>query len=441
MRGWIRRGIDALAFALRRAHEETGRRDRAALAVPPSARETGPLLRTILRENIVPFWSARAPDSSGRGYRLHHDHEGVWKGPGPRSVVGQSRTLWSFARLAEAGLEPGRSRASARIGFRFLRDRMWDAEHGGFFWAVDHRGDRPADTDKLLYGQAFAIYGLSRYAQVADDPSALRLARRTFELLEDRLRDGRHGGYHDVAARDWSTRRRPAGDRRRAITGRKTMNSHLHLMEALSGYCSVAGDPVARDRLGELVLVLAGAVVRREVVACTELFEPDWTPVRGPAADRVSYGHDVENVALLMDACRVLGRPDAPLLELYRALFANALRHGYDRRRGGFYAGGPLGRPADRREKVWWVQAEGLAAALRMFLCTGDPVYQDCYLGILRWLVRHQIDWERGSWHATVTARGRPEGDKASGWKTPYHSVGAVLTCLELLEEGRAGGR
>lgn len=437
MRVWIKRRIDDLAFTVRRAREGALAGDRDRLKIPTSVRDSQSLLRSILRDNIVPFWLHRAPDPGGHGYRLNHDVSGRWKGPAPKTLVAQSRTLWYFARLAAAGIEPERHVEAARIGFRFLRERMWDDVYGGFFWKLDETGDRALVSEKLLYGQAFAVYALSEYAAVSGNDAALELADRAVELVGGELRDDACGGFFDVARRDWDTRRRPGDGTDRDVPGPKRMNSHLHLMEALTVYCSTRESRSAREHLEELVVILSNTVVRKTVGACTDLYEHDWSPVGGSDANRVSYGHDVENVALLMEACRVLEMPDALMLDLYSTLFRNALRYGYDRRRGGFFASGRLGEPADRRDKIWWVQAEGLATALRLFLRTGEPACEDCYLQTLGWLARHQVDWTNGDWHATVAPNGRVSGDKASEWKTPYHNGRAVLTCLELL--GRLG--
>lgn len=425
--------MDDVVFALRQARGEPLRG--RGTSIPDRASETGPALRKILHENIVPFWLERAPDPSGNGYRLNHDIEGVWKGPAPRGLVAQCRTLWSFARLAEADIEARRSREAGRTGFRFLSNHLWDGEHGGFFWEVDHDGERATRADKLLYGQAFAIFALSQYAKAADDPTALRLADRTFELVDDRLHDASHGGYHDAAGRDWSFGPDPRAGEGRDLPGPKRMDSHLHLLEALTAYGALRHERRVRDRLRELILILSNAVVHKTAGVCTDRFRRDWSAERGREAERVSYGHDLENVVLLMDACSLVDLPDGPLLDLYATLFDNVIRHGYDRRHGGFYAGGRIGEPADRREKVWWVQAEGLVSALRMYRRTGESRYEECYLETLRWIVRHQADWEGGGWYATISPRGRPSDDKASEWKAPYHTTRAVLACLASLAD------
>jgi mannobiose 2-epimerase len=122
------------------------------------------------------------------------------------------------------------------------------------------------------------------------------------------------------------------------------------------------------------------------------------------------------------------------LLDLYRALFAHALRYGFDRKQGGFFYTGRLQRRADRLEKVWWVQAEGMLAALQMYCLTREKIYWECFAQTLQWILARQIDWKGGDWHYRIDRDGTPAGDKAGAWKGPYHNGRAVLRCLELLE-------
>jgi mannobiose 2-epimerase len=228
----------------------------------------------------------------------------------------------------------------------------------------------------------------------------------------------------------------------------KTMNTHLHLMEAMSNYLRVTGNPDARERLVELIFILSNAVVLKTVGACTDAHMYDWSPfcARGdfhlpygsPLNDRelsrVSYGHDIENVWLLIESCNALGISNAPFLDLYRTLFDYSLCYGFDNKRGGLYRSGPVNARADRREKLWWVQAECLLGALFLYRLSANPVYWDCFCKTLDWINNYQVDWVHGDWHAQIDKRGTPSGDKAGEWKCAYHNGRATLHCLELLE-------
>lgn len=415
---------------------EAGRGAGTGAEIPAGERAAhrGTLLR-LLQDNLLAFWYPQVLDKEFGGYRLHHDGSGRWKGPGPKALVTQARTVWFFSRLVRSGYGSSEHLEAARHGYRFLRDRMWDARYGGFYWEVDARGENATRPHKHLYGQSFGLYALAEYARASGDREALELATDLFNLLEYPAHDTRHGGYREFFSRDWG----PGPDSLQGYMSfsreTKLMNTHLHLLEALTTYYEVSRNPAARERLLELIAIQSNSVVRKSVGACTDEYAMDWTPLTGPDFDRVSYGHDVENVWLLEEACRVAGLSSGPFRDLFRTLFEYSLRHGFDWEAGGFYDSGAFGAAADRRNKVWWVQAEGLVAALRMYRLFGDIRYYQVFSKLLEWIDQHQADWEDGEWFAVVTPAGERQGDKAGPWKSPYHNGRAMLECLQLLEE------
>ena len=135
-----------------------------------------------------------------------------------------------------------------------------------------------------------------------------------------------------------------------------------------------------------------------------------------------------------MEACKTAGIAENLLSDLYRSLFKYALQYGLDRKNGGFYDSGFFNSPADRREKIWWVQAESLVAALEMYRLTREQLYWDCFSLVLDWIVNHQVDWKHGDWYEKIDEEGKASGVKAGPWKGPYHNGRAMLRCLDLLD-------
>lgn len=390
-------------------------------------------LEDLLVNNILGWWYPRVIDREDGGYRLNHDRDGKYKGPGNKGIVTQSRVVWFLSRISRTKYGKPEHLEAARHGVAFLRDKMWDAEHGGFYWEVDPKGERAVKPEKHLYGQAFGLYALSEFAIASGDAAAKDLAGRLFKLMEARAHDGRHGGYREFFQRDWSdpveTTPCPMG---KTPPGTKLMNTHLHLMEALTAYYAMSREPLARERLIELIFVQSVAVVRPAAGACTDKFAPDWTPL--PGYDRISYGHDIENVWLLIDACETAGVAVGPIRGVLEMLFDTSLKYGFDEKEGGFYDAGPFGAPADRLTKVWWVMGEALPSALHLYRLTGKEKYLDCFRKTLDWVLKRQVDRENGDWHAHISPEGRITGDKAGPWKGPYHQGRGMIVSLELLD-------
>ena len=391
-------------------------------------------LERVLTENILPFWYPGMIDRKDGGYALNHDFRGKWKGRANKQLVAQARTLWFFSRLAKTKYGKPDYLKAARHGYEFLVDRMWDEESGGFYWEVDSAGRVVTKPHKHLYGQAFGIYALSEYASAAKDFQAKELASKLFAVLDSQAHDNVYGGYREFFARDWKTIPKGIKSYISSAPTLKTMNTHIHLLEAINNYYTVTKEPHARERLIELIFILSNAVVRKTIGACTDRYHPDWTPSDGPEVNRVSYGHDLENVWLLIETCNTSGIPNYPLIDLYKTLFSHTLKYGFDEKQGGFYFSGPLNKPADRREKIWWVQAEALLSAIQMYCLTKETVYFNCFTKTLDWIVKYQADWDYGDWHARLPEDGIHTGDKANSWKSPYHNGRAVLRCLELLQ-------
>jgi mannobiose 2-epimerase len=346
--------------------------------------------------------------------------------------------------------------ARARHGARFLRDAMWDREHGGFFWLVTRDGTPKAEPEgrivKQAYGTAFAIYALAAHHDVTRDPEALRLAREAFRWLDRHAHDPVHGGYFNYMERDGTPMR--AGFR---ADPPKDQNSSIHILEAYAELYQVWPDPTLRARLEEM-LALVRDRIRVDPGYLTLFHTADWRPVSwrdsSEAArradryfhDHVSFGHDVETAYLLLEASHVLGRhDDAATHRAAKQMVDHALRHGWDDAAGGFYEAGYYyrdrpGHTLVQDTKNWWAQAEGLNTLLLMAeRYPDDPMrYMDRFRALWAYVDTHLIDHARGGWYEGGLDREphRREGPKGHIWKATYHESRAYMNVVRRLEGG-----
>ena len=390
-------------------------------------------LEKILSENIAPFWIRKSLDRENGGYIINFGPASEPGGEGPKALVTQARMVWYFARMARAGRDVQQNLAAAEIGYRFLREKLWDEKNGGFYWEVDPTGNKKLMPRKHLYGQSYGFYAVSEYYLASKRPDVLEFATRIFDVLEARAHDKTYGGYIEYFNEDWTAP--PAGEisYMGVPPDWKLMNTHLHLMEAMTTFYRASGLPRARERLLELMAIDSNAVVRKDVGACTDKYRRDWTPILDTDFAVVSYGHDVESVWLLIDACDAAGLPVHPYLDLFRTLWRYSLKYGYDRSAGGFYESGPINRNADALRKIWWVEAEAIVSALYMYRMTGDSQYLEVFDRTLEFIEKHLVDWRNGEWHEFVTPDGKTGGSKAHVWKAAYHNGRAMIECLQLL--------
>jgi len=407
-----------------------------------------PALRANLEDVVLDFWLPRCLDEDHGGYRLSYDRTGAFAGNSDKMVVTQARMVWLFARLTRSDAVDGDYTEEARLGYEFLRDEMRDDDHGGYYWEVDRAGD-VLKPRKHLYGQSFVLYALSEFHRATGDEEAQDLAVALFETVDDAARDHEHGGYDEYFEADWTQvtegttylaniepdwSPKESGDAVLDPT-LKLMNTHLHLMEAFTAFYRATGHETGRERLHELLDINTNTVVRKDLTACTDKYDPDWTPRLDDEDFRVvSYGHDLENVWLTMEAADALGVSERLFVDLYERLFDFSLAHGYDDDRGGFYFFGPLDGDATNRVKAWWVQAECMTAALRMYEQTGDERYRDAFAATYDFVEEHVVDDDHGEWHSGVTDDLEPVGRKGAMYKGAYHNGRALLECIETLE-------
>ena len=110
-----------------------------------------------LTTELLPFWIKRAVDREHGGFVTHFDQWGNDSGEDEKSLIAQTRSIYTYASAHRAGYGEGQLAEMARHGVDYLLNRMWDAEHGGFYWMTNRRGEVLNDQ-KIIYGQSFAIY-------------------------------------------------------------------------------------------------------------------------------------------------------------------------------------------------------------------------------------------------------------------------------------------
>lgn len=391
--------------------------------------------RRQLAERVLPYWYDTAVDWERGGFTLADDAVTGRGTAGEKQIVTQARMVWGFSLADRKGFSnPQRNyRKAAAHGVKFLREKFRDPEHGGYYWSVTLDG-QPRDPRKRLYGEAFVIYALVEYYRASLEHAALEDALELFHEIQRRAHDPKQRGWHEHFERDWNPL--PAGSRDAIVevAGYKSANTHLHLMEAFTELYAETKDPAVKEALEECLRLNQKYFYPRNPAKSAFHCEPDWKPVTKASSAGLSYGHNVEFAWLMIRAEETLGR--SPSWNHFHAHVEHTLRCGTDHDRGGIYNRGKGNEPAHDTLKVWWSQAE-MVAALTVGLRRqpDNAAYTDALRKLIRWCDTQQTDPKSGIWLDTVTADGRP---KASGlahnWKANYHDVRAMLMFVEGFE-------
>lgn len=379
----------------------------------------------VLRHNILDFWLG-LQDPRG-GFYGEVLSSGETCPEASRGVILNARIIWSFAAAYRILRDP-RYLAAAEQARDWFFTHFFDAKYSGVYWSVTGAGD-PLEDKKQLYAQAFAIYGLSELYRATHDTRNLEAAIDLFQAVESHFADHANGGYVEALARDFS----PLEDMSLSahdINADKTMNSHLHLMEAYANLYRVWSDPSLKSALEQLI-----------DLTCTRIMGPDghlqlyfrrdWSVLPGC----ISYGHDIETSWLLLE-CAMATR-DFSIINRVRPF---ARKMGEAGNEGLLPDGSMLyerfsdGTADESRQ--WWVQAETVVGNLWLWKYHGDDAAAERALACWNYINTHLLDRDGGEWFWAILPDGKPDlsQPKAGFWKCPYHNSRMCLEIMKIFE-------
>lgn len=404
---------------------------------------------THLTEELLPFWTSRCLDQQYGGYITHFDQHGNDTGEDEKSLIAQTRCLYTFSSAHRAGYGNGKLADIARHGADYLLNRMWDHEQGGFCWMTNRKGEVVIDQ-KIVYGHSFAIYALSEYTLATGDQRGIEHAEKVFDLLQKYATDTRYGGYFEMFHRDWTLKGPgPAGG------DRKTLDVHMHLMEAYTTLYECSGKDVHRRKLQEVIELLVHQIMHPQYGTGIPQFWPNWQVapqikfdiiwgwdrftedgVKHEAEDNTSYGHNAEFAWLLIHALDVLGMPYSDYKDQLVKSFNHAADHGVDWEYGGVFVEGSHAGTVYDREKEFWQQAEVLIGFLDAYRFLGDEKFARAYENVHRFVFDKMILHHVGEWWPLMNREGSEPiwTHMSHSWKINYHTVRAMIQSIKRLD-------
>jgi len=401
-----------------------------------------------LVNELLPFWMNRMIDNTNGGYLTHFDKDGKDTGEDEKSLIAQTRCLYTASSAHRAGYGDGLLAEMARHGADFLINKMWDSEHQGFYWMMDRKGNVKIDK-KIIYGHSFAIYSLSEYTLATGDGRGVEYAEKVFDLIQKYCTDTMYGGYWEMFERDW-TLRGPGS----AGGDRKTLDVHMHLMEAFTTLYECTGKDVHKRKLNEVIEILQNRInhpvyrtgipqffrdwkiapqIKFEIIWGWDRFTGEGT--KANVTDNTCFGHNAEFAWLLNHALDILKADKAPYLKDFRTIFDHTVNNGIDTQYGGVFVEGPHSGGVSDREKEFWQQAEVLTAMLDGYLIFRDSVYLEAFKNVQRFVFDHMINKGVGEWYPLMTRDGLPIWTHMGhSWKINYHTVRSMILTLQKLD-------
>ncbi|MDR2146578.1 MAG: AGE family epimerase/isomerase [Tannerella sp.] len=437
-------------------------------------------------ENILTYWVTHTPDDEHGGFAGQIDNENRVIPQANKGIILNTRLLWTFSNACNfyrnnhynsvnekvstnspplegcpkdgvvSRLNPPREdfspppcsavplqrgelfrddsslaqyyRPYADRAYEYLKKYFKDEKNGGVFWELDYLGN-PVNRRKQIYAQAFAVYALSAYYQCSGNGEAKNWAVEIYEKIEKTARDREKLGYIEAFAEDWS----PIADMRlsnKDLNASKTMNTHLHLLEAYTELLKIFPDKILHKNLHDLVRIFMDKFMNHSTFHCNLFFDDDWRL----QSKTVSFGHDIETAWLLIEAAKILN--DSDLLRETENLAINIadvfLQEALDKDFGVMnerHEDGSL--DTDRH---WWQQAEAIVGLCYALKISGNEKYLDSALKIWDFTKKFILDHHNGEWFWRVNDNGQPylQEDKVGMWKCPYHNSRACVQILNL---------
>jgi mannobiose 2-epimerase len=380
-----------------------------------------------LKNNILPYWMTKAKDRQNGGFLGRIAGDETFYPDAPKGAILHARILWTFS-AAYSLTQNSQYLEIANETQAYLLSHFKDDVFGGIYWLIDSNG-LPNDTKKQMYAQGFAMYGLSEHARITGNQESLDQAIELYHLIEDKSFDKRKNGYFEAFTREWNE----ISDMRLSLKDaneKKTMNTHLHILEAYTNLFRVWPSEMLSQSLSNLIILFLDKFIDPETGHLQLFFDEDWNKKEGI----ISYGHEIETSWLLHEAAVVLG--DKSLQTRVEAVVPKMV----DAAREGLQPDGSLLYELDtitgkiEAERHWWVQAEAVVGLWKAYRLLGVDTYKQEAFDCWRYIQQHLIDREHGEWFWSINADGtvNRNGDKAGFWKCPYHNS---RMCMEIAHE------
>lgn len=374
---------------------------------------------------ILEFWITRCVDKEHGGFYGRIDGNDELHPRADKGVILNTRILWSFAAAGHILGEQEYQQMADRA-YNYLLKHFLDESEGGLYWMLDYRG-LATQTKKQIYAQAFGIYALTEYHLLTSHPPALELAIDLFNLIEKYSYDPIRGGYLEAFSRQWELLEDLRLSEKDA-NEKKTMNTHLHVLEAYTNLYRLWPDNTLRQRLTELTGLFLDRIIEPKTHHLRLFFGDDWTL----KSQLTSFGHDIEAAWLLTETAAVLGEP-----EMLTSVKAAAIKIADTTLAEGMDVDGGLWNETEPPEyfdtnKHWWPQAEAMVGFFNAYQLTTAPQYYEAAVRCWNFIKKFIIDYQNGEWRWGVTGNGIPmiSEDKIGPWKAPYHNTRA---CLEMM--------
>ena len=380
-------------------------------------------------KSILDFYAPHAFDANG-GFFHHFLDDGSVYDTATRHLVSSTRFVFNYA---QAYFQTGDQTHHdwAAHGFAYLGSHHRGAD-GQYIWQL--KNGVADDGRAMAYGHAFVMLAAA-YALRLGISGARDTLYDVFAFMDHYFWEDRYSAYADERDASLGT-----------LSDYRGQNANMHGVEALIASFEATNDRQFLERARTIAHQFCTVLAARCDGQIWEHYDTDWQPDWQYNIDKpddlfkpwgFQPGHQVEWAKLLLQLDHL--SPADWYLPTATGLFDRAMQSGWDAEHGGLvYGYAPDGGFADAH-KYFWVQAEAIATAWRLYQRTGTPRYQQDYHRLWQWSWDHLVDHDNGGWYRIVAQDGSwIEPYKSPAGKVDYHTMGACWDVLSVM--GAHGG-
>ena len=381
-------------------------------------------------EDVMPFWDARCIDKEYGGYLTCFDRRGNLTDDRKYGWF-QGRQLYVYSLLYNQMEQKKEWLENAGHGYEFLVKHVY-AGNGRWNYMLDRKGQVLSGTVSI-FSDFHIIQGIAEYLKIEEvrDQAGMELLAECFDVMEQNMFDPY---FKDIYENTWS----PVFI---------WHDMYLTCLASTETCAEVLGLERTRKLLGECVDKIENWFARDEYQVIFEaVTRENKIDLQTDKGRFVNPGHMHESAWFCMKAGEMLGDEDIIARGIELAGWAG--RVGKDKEHGGIisYADalGKTPEPIDWfketnslwNEKVWWPNAEALAAYASVYRSSGDEFFLKEFMEQHEYCRKYFYDAAYGEWYERLEYDGRVKNsDKGTPWKCAFHLVRALVFVWMAFEE------
>ena len=364
--------------------------------------------------SVLPFWINNGQDARYGGIKTCLDRKGKVYSK-EKGVWMQGRCGWMFANLCRAFGENDQWLSISKSCINFIRNYCIDPEDGRLYFIVGDDGT-PFRKRRYIFSEYFYIMASAEYYAITGDEECLKEARKYYNLVKNINEDPSSDPFK-ITPKFLSS----------APIMRGLGNSMVMLLVTRTMRVC---DPLHSAEYAQTEKTLINEVLNfhfnEEFGALLEGVGPNGEYIGDLSAGRViNPGHSLETAWCLLREAEEL--TDDSIVAKIEKIYDGAFHYGWDKEYSGLlYFVDVEGKPPQAYEhdmKLWWVHAEAIIAAIKLYRTTGKERYWDDFTRLTEYAVKHFCDAEYGEWYGYLRRDGSPTEPICKGnvFKGPFH--------------------